>query len=144
MGIFKLPKQLVKKLNKLVRSFWWGQKAQEQKVQWVPWSQMSKSKTLGGLGLRDFENFNCALLAKQGWRVITTPNSLGAKVLKEKYFKHSSFLFAKTGHNSSFLWQSITSARPLLKEGLIWRVGDGESMEIWNDKWFPPKTSYQP
>ncbi|KAG6635874.1 hypothetical protein CIPAW_11G073400 [Carya illinoinensis] len=144
MRNFKLSKQLLKELNKLVRSFWWGQKAQEHKINWVPWSQMSKSKTLGGLGLRDFKNFNCALLAKQGWRVITTPNSLAAKVLKKKYFKHSSFPSAKSGHNSSFLWQSFTSARPLLKEGLIWLVGDGESVEIWNDKWFPQKTSYQP
>ncbi|KAF5443003.1 hypothetical protein F2P56_035600 [Juglans regia] len=57
MGIFKLPKQLLHELNKLIRSFWWGQQSQDHKIHWVAWKQMSKSKKFGGLGLRDFEDF---------------------------------------------------------------------------------------
>ncbi|XP_042964700.1 uncharacterized protein LOC122298922 [Carya illinoinensis] len=42
MGIFKLPKQLVQELNKLVRNFWWGQQNQDSKIHWVGWNQMKK------------------------------------------------------------------------------------------------------
>lgn len=30
----------------------------------------------------------------------------------------------------------------LLKEGLIWRVGDGESIKIWGDRWIPYPHTY--
>ncbi|XP_042990668.1 uncharacterized protein LOC122317666 [Carya illinoinensis] len=144
MGIFKLPRQLLIELNKQVRGFWWGQQEKEHKIHWVSWKQMIKSKRSGGFGMRDFEFFNRALLAKQGWRIISSPSSLAARVFKEKYFKCSTFLDVKKGSNSSFLWQSFISARSLLKEGLVWRVGDGQSIELWNDKWFPQPTSYKP
>lgn len=32
---------------------------------------------------------------------------------------------------------SIWLARDLLKEGLLWRIGDGETVRIWHDRWFP-------
>ncbi|KAG6627185.1 hypothetical protein CIPAW_15G109000 [Carya illinoinensis] len=143
MGIFKLPRQLLNELNRQVRGFWWGQQEKEHRIHWVSWKQMSKSKRSGGLGMRDFEFFNRALLAKQGWRIISSPNSLAARVLKEKYFKCSTFLDVKKGSNSSFLWQSFISARSLLKEGLVWRVGDGQSIDLWNDKWLPQPTSFK-
>ncbi|KAM2636720.1 hypothetical protein EV1_021317 [Malus domestica] len=37
---------------------------------------------MGGLGFRNFQEFNDALLAKQCWRLITEPNSLWARVIK--------------------------------------------------------------
>ena len=41
----------------------------------------------GGLGFRDLEAFNLALLAKQIWRIITNRNMLVSKILKAKYMK---------------------------------------------------------
>jgi hypothetical protein len=32
-------------------------------------------------------------------------------------------------------WRSIWNAKPLLEEGLIWKVGDGTKINIWSDKW---------
>ena len=41
------------------------------------------------------------------------------------------------GNKSSYVWQSIWNARPLLIEGMAWRVGDGRSISIWGDQWLP-------
>jgi hypothetical protein len=56
--------------------FWWSQQGKEVGVHWMNWSCMSKAKSSGGIGFRDFKCFNQALLAKQGWRIWSNPNSL--------------------------------------------------------------------
>jgi hypothetical protein len=91
----------------------------------------------GGLGFRDLEWFNLALLAKQGWRLIQNPNSLVARILKEKYHPNVKFLEAHMGRKPSYIWRSLWNARQLLAEGLIWRVGDGSQIGIWRDRWVP-------
>lgn len=58
-------------------------------------------------------SFNCALLAKQVWRIIHDPNSLMAKVLKGWYFKHSDIMKADLGNNPSFVWRSLLWGRDL-------------------------------
>lgn len=80
------------------------------------------AKSRGGLGFRDLEVFNLALLAKQGWRILQHPDSLVAKVFKAKYFPTCSFLQATLG-NTPYAWRSIFLAREVLEWGPIWRVG---------------------
>lgn len=46
------------------------------------------------------------------------------------------------GNRPSFIWRSIFGARELLKEGLIWRVGDGRSIRIWGDRWLPTRVTH--
>jgi hypothetical protein len=89
------------------------------------------------MGFRNFEVFNQALLAKQAWRLLTVPNSLCARVLKARYFKHSDILHAGCPGGGSFSWRSILHGRDLLKNGLIWRVGNGHSIDAWKSNWIP-------
>jgi hypothetical protein len=113
------------------------------KILWMTWDGMRKSNRCGGIGFRELNSFNVALLAKQGWQLVMNLNSLAARVLKEKYFSDSTFLSATMGSRPSYMWRSIWNARPLLKEGLMWRIGDGASVKIWGDKWIPNTSSHQ-
>lgn len=76
------------------------------------------SKAHGGLGFRDLAKFNISLLAKQGWKLITNPNCLLARVMQAKYYPNSEFLKASLGSHSSYTWRSIWSARRLLKDDI--------------------------
>jgi hypothetical protein len=46
-------------------------------------------------------------------------------------------LSASLGNSPSFGWRSIWHARDLLSQGLLWRVGNGQSIKIWGDRWLP-------
>jgi hypothetical protein len=74
--------------------------------------------------------------------MLQNPNSLVANIFREKYFPNGIFLEAVLGRKPSYAWRSILSAKPLMTEGLLWRVGDGSSIRIWKDKWIPMPTLY--
>jgi hypothetical protein len=77
------------------------------------------------------------MLAKKGWRLMTKPNSVCAKVLKGKYYPNNDFLSARRKKNSSHTWRAILHGREALTKGLIKRVGDDSSIRIFDDPWIP-------
>lgn len=87
------------------------------------------------MGFRDLKAFNTAFLAKQIWRFITNPNLLVSKVVKARYMKNSNWLDQKPPPSASWVWKSIHSAGRIISKGLMKRVGDGENIHIWEDKW---------
>lgn len=116
MNVFGLPKKLCKEIAVVMAKFWWGYKDNDKRIQWKSWSKMGVPKVEGGLGFRELESFNSDLLAKQCWRLFTDPQSLAAKVLKNKYFRHSNLLHAKLGFRPSPIWKSLWGSMGLLKE----------------------------
>lgn len=67
------------------------------------WEKMSKHKSTGGLGFRNFRDFNLSLLGKQGWRLLTKPDNLSTKLYKARYFPEGNFIDSKLGNNPSFV-----------------------------------------
>lgn len=94
-------------------------------------------KRSGGLGFRDFKIFNLALLARQGWRLLSECNSFWAKVAKSIYFPNSLFLYAKKGSRPSWMFSSLLEGRDLLLKGVRWPVLSGLKIDIWSDRWIP-------
>ncbi|KAF7831611.1 reverse transcriptase [Senna tora] len=137
MGIFKFPKGFCKELDAALARFWWGSKNGEGKIHWKAWSKLTRPKRDGGLGFREFEAFNNALLAKMAWRLVTFPNELWARVIKGIYFPNMDFLIAKKGSRASWGWSSLLVGRDTLMLGLGWKLGNGESIKISSDKWLP-------
>jgi hypothetical protein len=142
MSVFLFPKKLCNELNSLMKKFWWSSHGKEKGIHWMSWEKMGFSKSAGGMGFRDFISFNKALLAKQVWRMWKNPEGLVARIMRAKYHKDCSILEAQRGRKPSFAWRSIQNSCELVREGLIWRVGNGSSVRIWKDKWLPLPSTY--
>lgn len=124
--------------------YWWGEAEGRNKIHWCSWDKMLKAKMDGGLGFRNLICFNKALLGKQIWRMLRFPNLLVSKILKAKYFPKDSILNCKIPKNSSWFWQSIMSAREVVKGVVLKRVGSGKSIRIWKDQWIPNNLNGRP
>ena len=143
MGCFLLPKSLCEDLEGMMRNLWWGQQNQETKMAWVGWKKMCKSKRQGGMGFRNLQAFNLAMLAKQGWCLLSNPTSLVARIYKAKYYPYGDVLGVKLGSNPSYARRSIFSSLEVIRRGSRWRVGNGKLIHIWEDKWLPTPTTYR-
>ncbi|KMS98119.1 hypothetical protein BVRB_4g095640 [Beta vulgaris subsp. vulgaris] len=137
MSLFAVPDCILNEINAMCSRFWWGARGTERKMHWVSWEKLCLPKSYGGMGFRDLKVFNQALLAKQGWRLLCDTNSLAHLVMKARYFPRTLFTSARRGFDPSYVWRSIWGAKALLLEGLKWRVGDGNSINVWEDSWLP-------
>ena len=39
----------------------------------------------------------------------------------------------------SYAWKSILRGRDIIQRGAIWRIGSGEKINIWQQRWLPRK-----
>ncbi|KAJ0090238.1 hypothetical protein Patl1_13669 [Pistacia atlantica] len=118
----------------------------ERRIHWCSWDKMKLSKSNGGLGFRDLELFNLAMLAKQGWRLLHYPNSFAARVLFAKYypkvntvcqipisvFNRPNKLVWRCSQNGLF---SVRSAYHLQVESQLSSRGQSSSVANENKKW---------
>lgn len=111
---------------------------------WVSWEALTEPKATGGLGLRDIQVFNQALLAKVAWRVLTVPNCLLSKILRGKYCHNKSFLEVSVPAVCSHGWRSVLHGLELLKSNLGKAIGNGEQTKIWKDSWISLSEDLRP
>ena len=86
MAALQFPKKLCDQLDSVVRRFWWNPKTKSGHF-WTPiaWSTLCRSQKEGGLGFRNFCDFNQAILSKLAWWILSGKNCLCVNVLKAKY-----------------------------------------------------------
>ncbi|KAA3470265.1 reverse transcriptase [Gossypium australe] len=139
MQCFLFPKTLCNKLEIIMNRFWWANNKSLRGIRWSCWDKLCLPKYDGGMGFKNLFMFNKALLAKQVWRILVQPQCFLARVLKARYYPFTDVLNAKVGSYPSFTWRSICNARELISDGMVWRVGSGKLVNIWNDPWLPGK-----
>ncbi|KAI5335887.1 PREDICTED: reverse mRNAase [Prunus dulcis] len=101
------------------------------------WNKLCRPKCLDGLCFKFFEAYNKTMVAKQAWRLIENPSSLVERILHARYYSDEDFMSAEVGTIPSFIWRSILWGRQVIDAGLIWRISNGTSVQVFQDRWIP-------
>ncbi|KAM6551386.1 hypothetical protein CsatB_001194 [Cannabis sativa] len=133
----KFGRGILKDIESMIARFRWGSTSNKHKLHWGNWKKLCRLKEQGGIGFQDLEDFNQAMLAKQGWKLMTEPACLMTRVIKALYFPHGTFTEASLGHYGSTVWRSIVWGRKILLKGSRWCVGNGCTIRINEDAWLP-------
>ncbi|GJY35773.1 RNA-directed DNA polymerase, eukaryota, reverse transcriptase zinc-binding domain protein [Tanacetum coccineum] len=75
-SVFLLPITVIKDINKLLKNFLWSQNDTTKGKAKVAWSTICNPKDQGGLGLKDLQVWNQALLSKHVWNIAGLKESL--------------------------------------------------------------------
>jgi hypothetical protein len=131
-------------MRQAIANYWWGSSVDNKHVHLMKWDHLTKPKCEGGMGFRDMRMFNLAMLGKQGWRLMTRPDSLCSQVLKGRYFHDSDFMACSRNKNASCTWRAILAGKEALNPGFIKRIGSGVTTHIWEDWWIPQHMGGKP
>ena len=85
------------------------------------------------------QQFNDSLLAKQAWRLLHDKTSLFYKVVKARFFPNLTIMEAADSRMGSYAWKSILKGRDIIQRGALRRIGNGEKINIWQQRWLPRK-----
>ncbi|CAL5403808.1 unnamed protein product [Camellia sinensis] len=144
LSLFKIPEGVAKEIDKIQAKFLWGGSDLRRKVHMVSWENITKSKTLGGLGIRRIIDMNKCLLLKWWWRFGVENHSLWKEVICSKYnMGGGRWLPDLEGRGrGSKIWSDIVTAitsKPVLHnfylENSAIILGNGRRAQFWRDKW---------
>ncbi|GJT18001.1 RNA-directed DNA polymerase, eukaryota, reverse transcriptase zinc-binding domain protein [Tanacetum coccineum] len=82
MSLFRVPESILKYLERLRATFFWGGSSESRNISWIKWPNVLASRDKGGLGVGSLKAFNLALLQKWRWRLVNNSNLLWVKLIK--------------------------------------------------------------
>ncbi|XP_016667495.1 uncharacterized protein [Gossypium hirsutum] len=70
-----------------------------------------------------------------GFNLLTNKQALWVKVLRAKYKLFEDRPEDILGSKCSFVWRSLAKVWSLLRQSLLWSIGDGNLIKFWTDSW---------
>lgn len=65
-NLFLIPNEICSRIQHQINAFWWGNGVSNKGIRWLAWDKLCSAKEGGGLGFKELNKFNIAMLTKQG------------------------------------------------------------------------------
>jgi hypothetical protein len=134
MCSIKLQKTVIKYCERAMRHCLWAKKDDEGQVtcnSLASWSMVCRPKKQGGLGIKNLELQNEALLLKQLHKFFCNEDIPWVKLV-QKYGQSLPHTNVKKG---SFWWRDVLSLLNIYRSITSVQIGNGNSVLFWKDFW---------
>ena len=137
LSLFRMPKIVCSRLEKIQRDFLWGGGNLERKSHLVNWKTVCQEKSRGGLGVRGLSLMNQALLCKWCWRFANERDSLWRLVISTKFGEENGGWNTRDirGVYGTGLWKVIRKEWLTFSQNSISDLGNGRRLGFWKDPW---------
>ena len=137
LSLFRMPKIVCSRLEKIQRDFLWGGGNLEHKPHLVNWKTVCQEKSRGGLGVRGLSLMNQALLCKWSWRFANERDSFWRLVISTKFGEEEGGWNTRNvrGAFGTGLWKDIRKEWLTFSQNTISSLGNGRRLGFWKDPW---------
>ncbi|GJX53515.1 RNA-directed DNA polymerase, eukaryota, reverse transcriptase zinc-binding domain protein, partial [Tanacetum coccineum] len=141
MSMFKVPLQVLKKMESIRSHFFNGVELNNKKMSLIKWDNVLASKENEGLGISSFFALNRALIFKWVWRFCTQKSSLWTRVITAIYGLDGKLQCSQKACYSSNWMDIVREVSRLHKKGMDLlgfikkKVGNGENTLFWEESW---------
>ncbi|XP_074282785.1 uncharacterized protein LOC141607328 [Silene latifolia] len=124
-SLFVLPKGIIQRIEATCRNFLWDGSAEYRRSPLVAWDTICRPKQEGGLGLKNQELWNIAMVGRLVDWIATKKDSLWVQWVNANYLKGSSWQEYTATSNSSWVWRRICRVKQVIANGYsqgVWQV----------------------
>lgn len=144
MSLNKIPTHTIKELESPMRKFLWGTLDKDRYLSMVAWSKICMDVDEGGLGIRNLQLFNEALVLKLVWEMASNSEKLWTQVMRAKYCSRGGFWGVKSKRDASELWRNMQDLKHFFRDGIEWKVGEGKQIQAISQLWYQAWEDTQP
>ncbi|XP_074299875.1 uncharacterized protein LOC141631052 [Silene latifolia] len=126
--MFVLPKGIIKRIEAVCRNFLRDNSADYRRAPLVGWDTICRPKEEGGLGIKDQEFWNKAMVGRLVDWVATQRDSIWVNWVQSNYLKGQEWMEYKPSSNSSWVWRRICKVKEEMRNGYVngeWSVQPG-------------------
>ncbi|XP_074300183.1 uncharacterized protein LOC141631406 [Silene latifolia] len=138
-SMFVLPKGIIKRIEAVCRNFLWDNSADYRRAPLVGWDTICRPKDEGGLGIKDQESWNKAMVGRLVDWVATQRDSIWVNWVQSNYLKGQEWMEYKPSSNSSWVWRRICKVKEEMRNGYVngeWSVQPGGYSPAGCYDWF--------
>jgi hypothetical protein len=143
-SFFRAPKCIIQQLVRIQRNFLWGGGSNDKKICWVNWDHICLPTDKGGLGVKNLELFNIALLSKWKRRFLSDGEAIWSELLRFRYGHLPSAVLGDgpmlQRTKASTWWKDVIgkdrgSDANWFGHNIGCCIGNGKDIGFWKFKW---------
>ncbi|XP_074283734.1 uncharacterized protein LOC141608268 [Silene latifolia] len=117
--MFVLPKGIIKSIEAICRNFLWENGTEYRRVPLVAWDKICKPKEEGGLGLKNQEVWNKAMVGRLVNWIAEKRDSLWVQWVHCNHLRGRDWFEYNPSTNSSWVWRRICKVKHDLAQGFV-------------------------
>ncbi|GJR10703.1 putative reverse transcriptase domain, reverse transcriptase zinc-binding domain protein [Tanacetum coccineum] len=118
-----------------MRRFLWLYGSTSKGKSKVAWEVVCLPKIKRRLSIRRLDHFNKALMISHIWRLLSLKEYLWVQWIHAYKVKGRNFWDIPCWGNMTWGWRKILQLRPVIRQHIRYKVGDGLHISVWHDGW---------